>query len=815
MKITSAARSSTAVSLCLALCSASFGSPAWAQLAAKPATSESATAELSRGVRLRSFALDAGVPLSHVDLLPPAAAPSLPPSAATQARPGVAAPTESGVASAEGASISEGLAPLDTAAALADEAGAYAERLPDAPRKPTAFERAARRVAELKAAFERRVDSLATPDVREGAVKSATQDGEPAPHYLAPTSAADKDKVAQGGGDTAPPTPPSDPKKPAFGWFGLGTTVATLIGALLIMQVGLEAQGASMAQLTENAFGDFSILAQVSIFSSIGSMIGQQLAAPVIAKVGLAKTYYVANFLRALSIGVMVFLLGTHAMPLTLMYAFYAFNGVVTGVAATADGTLRKIIIGSKPGSQERFRVFWQFTAEVVGVIAPIAFGTLVSAIGPSFVTAIYPATIVAGLMLLLAKKVMPTEKALLLGESTGFKSTVKGILATVLNALLHPFQTLGKLFTALRKIAVAVYNGAKAGLLWLVKTVRYAATSPAGAWKDLKEWARASALNQGFRLVWNTKILRYAFLGAAVFDIQNVFIYRLYAPGYGKLIAGAAGMSAIAGMIVGLFSLGGLILAGCLLLVRRHAQAKASAEGGTPAGPSAIERWQASLSRAVADGSAPLWKRALAKVVAALRVVGRFLAPVGRVLSAFGNRFADAAAKLLDQTPKAGEAPASFEARGVLRALLLGVPAVALLATFALTLPALGTVVALPAALAWAGALTVPAAALIVFGFFQVAASIKLNSFFVDNLPDPAQDPANKAKLQQGIAFEGSAMTAMSIVGMLSMKPMFGHLSTFNPFPYIAWATIPLALAIFFIFRKLSAEIKASAAAK
>ena len=565
------------------------------------------------------------------------------------------------------------------------------ERLskPDQLRFLDAVKRLDRSFKALRRAFAERRDSS---DLRPASRADSELSGKPAstPAGASPlrsgAAPAPLAKPAPRDADArrSPPAPkeegPGAPKK-GPGWFGLGAAAATFLAALLAMQLGLEAQGQAMATLTEKAFGDFSILAQVSIFSQIGAMAGQQLAQPIIGRLGLAKTYYAGHFLRAASIGAMIFLLGTGMMPLGLMYVFYLANGVMTGIATTADGTLRKMLIGTGGGRQERFRVVWQMSAEVIGAAAPIAFGALVSVIGPSLVTAIYPATIVAGLLILIARKVLPKDAALTLAGADGKAGA-----------------------------------GGKGGLLAALKSL----------WRTMVE---------GKDVVLRNPVLKYSALGAAMFDILNVFLYRLLAPGYGKIVAGAAGMSPIQGMIVGLFSFGGLLTAVMLLALQRGS--KQAARAAAPAQSEDAQR------------------------------------------------------------------------RSVLRWTLLGAPAVLLLGTMALSTPTLGSLVALPPFLKWAGALTLPAVAMIPFGFLQVAASIKLNSFFTDNLPDPEKDPANKELVQKAVAFQGSAMTLLSVIGMLAMKPLFGHLGTFNPFPYLAIATIPLALGLFFVQRKLAAATK------
>lgn len=728
----------TALLISFTLVHISFGPEAWAKIAPIANVSApingSASAAAGTATRLQNAASTTMPILTTLSASPttmsaPAAIRSLPVSAMNAAAaPTAALPTRSAAS-----------APIESAPEEKPAAAAGETSIEAGPKTAKIGGRIAARFAELKNFFGRKsAQSVETATAAPGDSPAVAADKAAAHSTESGLTASTPQNMDQSGGDRAPPaaTPTSAQTAPKS-WFGLGATITILLAAMLTMQVGLEAQGASMAQLTENAFGDFSILAQVSIFASVGSMLGQQLAQPVIGKLGLAKTYYVAHFLRAISIGAMVFLLGTGAMPLSLMYLFYAANGIMTGIAATADGTLRKMIIGSAPGAQEKFRTIWQFTAEVIGVIAPIAFSALVVSIGPSIVTGIYPAAIILALMLLLAKKVLPSEAVAALGEKTGLVETLKQIGTGILDTVIHPIRIAISIAKAIKNAMVGGVVGAKDAVVGGVKTTGSSITHPVSAVRGFGQWFKSTSMYKGFQLVWHTPVLRYSFLGAASFDILNVFLYRLFAPGYGKLIAGAAGMSPIAGMVVGLFSFGGLVTALMLLAMQR---------------------------------------------------------------------------KLKKQAAQSEEAAAESQRKSMLRWTMLGVPAVLMIASFALNLPTLGAVVALPAFLSWAGALTLPAALMIPFGFFQVAASIKLNSFFIDSLPDPKTDPANKEKVQQGIAFGGSAMTLLSILGMLTMKPMFGHLATFNPFPWIAAATIPLAAAIFIIQRKLSAATKPAA---
>lgn len=487
----------------------------------------------------------------------------------------------------------------------------------------------------------------------------------------------------------APEQKPAETGKKGKGWFGLGAIVAGLIGGMLIMQLGLEGQGAAMAQLTEDAFGDFSILAQVAIFASIGSMIGQQLSQFFSSRFGLTKTFYAAHIFRAVSLATMVFLLGTGHMALPLMFVFYALNGVVTGIAATAQGTLQKFLLAQQGVSQQKFRTWWQLLAEIVAVPAPMILGALVLSVGAGWITAIYPAAIVLALLLFMMLKVIPLSSA----------KRIENMVADAGKAAATPAAT------------------------------QAPGAPKVGAWQKVKNAFKQIFANmeEGKDFVFKNAVLKYSLAGAVIFDLMNVLIYRLITPGYGKLVAGSAGMAAVQGNLVGMFSLGGLILAAVFLILEKRDKKKNA--GKTEAELAAVER------------------------------------------------------------------------SSMLRWTMLGIPALGLLAVMAFNL-------VLPFApvmfmdINWVPG-TVLALAMIPFGFMQVAASIKLNSYFQERLP------SDSSKVQKALAFSGSAMTALSIVLMLALKPLFGDIAAFNPFPYLAMALVPLGAAVFYIQRKLANATK------
>ncbi|MBI3566496.1 MAG: hypothetical protein HY079_14980 [Elusimicrobia bacterium] len=736
MNIKSRAMRTMAALISLALVHASFGPAAWAAAVNTAVSGSVGDAGSSAGASVNSAAAVAAVPTSAV--MPLTSAPSLvafaapsayvspiaaamPASALTAgaAYRGAAQPAAAVPTALPGASLHAPAAPsLHAAPAASTPESASAKTAPAAPalsevsaasiesgpRTKSAGSRISRRFAELKAYFGGK-SAQTTPAESEAAVPAAltgvdTNEPTLSAHTNAlAASPKDGDKVAQSGGDNAPPAPApqtpgddgKDGKKSNKGaLFGLGLAGFSIIGYMLAMQVGLEAQGVAMPQLTENAFKDFTLLPLVTVFASIGSMIGQPMAKFFIDHLGMSKTFYAAHILRALSLGTMVVLFGTGMMSMPLMMGFYLLNGIVTGVASTAEGTLRKLILAEKGVSMQSFRTWWQLLAETLAVPAPIFFGALVhtlGAVGAPIVTAVYPVTILLGLMLAYFLKIYPLKDV---------------------------------------KKAAAAADAANAAAS-AAATPNAPAPAKKGVWAGIKAAAGKifSNMEAGKNYVMSVPYLKYSLTAAAVFDLFNVIIYRLIAPGYGKMTGGAAGLSAVQGNLVGMFSLGGLLLSVVFLALESRAKAKAK--------------------------NAP-------------------------------------------QTP---EAAAAAERSSMLRWMFAGVPALALLGlmAFHMALPLAPLIIGgtnyMPA--------SVFAAALIPFGFFQVAASIKLNSYFQEKLP---QDPD---KVQKALAFSGSVMTALSIVTMLAMRPLFSAVDLFNPFPWVAGALIPIAAALIWMHRLLA----------
>ncbi|HXS99420.1 MAG TPA: hypothetical protein VN915_01995 [Elusimicrobiota bacterium] len=638
------------------------------------------------------------------------AAASAAPTSARSAAPALAAtPAASTPAKGDESANASAQAP-----AAAPAVSGASEKLESGPRTAGIGARMSRRVAELKNFLSGRRDAGAMPAAssESASVSAAVNAGALRSSGLAAASKSSGDKVSQSGGDNAPPAPaapasPEPSKKSKAAWFGLGAAGISIIAYALTMQVGLEAQGVAMPQLTQNAFKDFTLLPLVTVFASIGSMIGQPMSKFFTEKFGLAKTFYAAHALRALSLGAMVVLFGTGMMSMPLMMAFYFMNGIVTGVAATAEGTLKKLILTEKGVTMQSFRTWWQLLAESLAVPAPIIFGGLVATLGvmgAPLVTAVYPVTILLGLILAYILHVYPLKDV---------KKASAQAAAQAKEAAPAPETAPAADPAAAAAAAAAAPASAPAA-----KT---------GVWTAIKSAAKKifSNMEEGKNFVMSIPYLKYSLMGAVAFDLFNILIYRLIAPGYGKMTGGEAGLSAVQGNIVGMFSLGGLLLSVVFITMESMAKKKAAKSPLTP------------------------------------------------------------------------EAAAAAERSSMLRWFMVGIPALALLGTMALH-------IALPfAPLVLLGTNWMPssvlAAALVPFGFFQVAASIKMNSYFQEKLPQDA------GKVQKALAFSGSVMTALSILTILAMRPLFTAVSVFNPFPWLAMALLPIGVGLFFLRRKLA----------
>ncbi|MBI5238830.1 MAG: MFS transporter [Elusimicrobia bacterium] len=523
-------------------------------------------------------------------------------------------------------------------------------------------------IGTLKSLFSTRKDAGEVPAVAaEASGKTAVS--------LAPSSetapAADEKS-------SLPAPQPADEKEGGKGWFGMGKSAVMFIAALLVGQIGVEALGASMPALVQKTFGDFTVVAQLGIFASIAGIIGRTIGPVAVAKFGLKKTYLGATVTRLISISALCALLATGHMTLPLMMAFYSINGLLQGVALTAETSIPPALVGQNPAALERFWTWEQTLLEIIGVTGPIATGAIIASMGflPALIA--FPASFAIAIAILaLTLKIPQKVEAMRLAD-------------------LEKKAAEGKKMTA--------------GAIF-------------------KEFFRK--IGQGAKIVWHNPVLRTSFLGFTVYMMLNPFLYAMLAPAYGMALVGAANPELAAGIygtMTGLYSLGGLL--GGLLMMLEQKKIKRLKEGK--------------------DGQAPI----------------------------------------------TDEQENEILRKSMLRWMVWGTVGLLGIATMAIPLPALATLVALPSFLSWAGSLTLPALALIPFGVAQVVSYLKLRSFFQSKVPE--KDMAD------AMGFFGSASLAVSTVGLLALKYLFKGVAGFTPFIYIALALIPLAAYYIYLTRHL-----------
>lgn len=556
-------------------------------------------------------------------------------------------------------------------------------------------------------------------------------------------------------GQDAPPVPPDAPRQPApagdegkGGALGLGLPALSFIGALLVAQVGVEAMGNAMPVLVQQVFGSFAVVAQIAIFSSIAGIIGRQLAPMIIQKYGLRKVYLATELARMLSITAMLALLATGHMSLTGMMAFYSINGLVGGVALTAETSIPPALVGQDELKLQRFWTWEQTLLEIIGIIGPIAAGSAVDSYGAATVLIAYPVAFLAAIAILFLTLRIPAklelmrkadlEKAKNAGHDPEKERANAGALAAG-QAAVAALLGVGTL--------LALLNGAwlGAGLLaagtlslgLLAARLRARVRDPRLTLNKAENVFGAffARVARGAKLVWGNPLLRYAFLGYSVYMMLNPFLYSILAPAYGLLIGGKAGMGGIFGTVAGLYSLGGLL--GGLYMAREQSKAdKAQREGSmTP------EQVNESLRKSMI----------------------RMMMWTIPTLAAFATVF---------------------------------LPNPAFLASLAIPYPFISGYFIAP------GTVTLFALALIPFGFAQVISTVKLRSYFQAKVGDPSD-------MADAMGFFGSASLIISTIGLQSLSWLFQHTSGLTPFMVFGGVLVPLAVAYFLLTRRLDRSAK------
>ena len=177
-----------------------------------------------------------------------------------------------------------------------------------------------------------------------------------------------------------PPQPPNDPKPKTS--MSLSRPLAFFLLALVLAQVGIEAQNAGLPPLIAKVFGSVSVAADVGMTASIAELVGT-LAAPIVAKkLGLKGAYLWSTSLRVATGGLIAGLLAANWLGMTGLVALFAVDALLLGVSLTAEKSIPAVMLNQDQRKLERFKAARQTAIETVAAIVPIATGALVAACG-------------------------------------------------------------------------------------------------------------------------------------------------------------------------------------------------------------------------------------------------------------------------------------------------------------------------------------------------------------------------------------------------------------------------------------------------
>ncbi|MBI4061296.1 MAG: hypothetical protein HY403_07680 [Elusimicrobia bacterium] len=351
------------------------------------------------------------------------------------------------------------------------------------------------RFAELKAAFdEKKVEDISSA---EGAARSprstlaaAESDGEP-------SAAAE------------PPAPAKPPR--AGGLLGFSKPLVFFLVALIIAEIGIEAQTAVIPPLIAKVFGDVSIASQVGMAASLAEFAGAVVAPIASKRLGLKKAYLWSTGLRIATGGLVAGLLAANWLGIGGLVALLAFESLLLGVSYITEKSIPAVIVDQDQAKLERFKAARQIGVETVATLVPIATGALVASFG--FVPALiaFPAAMAVSMTLVAVTLRLPDK---------------------------------------LSSIKDADLPGPKAG--------------------SLREFFKS--FGQGASEIARKPVLLLSLLAYSFVDAPTSLIYWLLAPAFALHLAGPGAelaATAYSGMITGLYSLGAII--GSLLVMRQQ----------------------------------------------------------------------------------------------------------------------------------------------------------------------------------------------------------------------------------------------------
>lgn len=177
-----------------------------------------------------------------------------------------------------------------------------------------------------------------------------------------------------------PPKPPDEPRGRTF--FGFSKPLAFFLAALILAQVGIESQNAGLPPLIAKVFGSASVVADVGMTAALAELAGT-IAAPIVAKkLGLKGAYAWSAGLRVATGGLIAGLLAANWLSLTGLVALFAVDAVLLGVALITEKSIPAVLLNQDQRKLEHFKAARQTAVEVVATIVPIATGALVAAAG-------------------------------------------------------------------------------------------------------------------------------------------------------------------------------------------------------------------------------------------------------------------------------------------------------------------------------------------------------------------------------------------------------------------------------------------------
>jgi hypothetical protein len=393
----------------------------------------------------------------------------------------LAAPALTPAPSAVMAARIEAVRPVLAAKALAPLRPAAAAPLPSAPTPEKARQTQAR-FDELKAAFD---EKRAEPPV-------AAED--------APAAPLSRAEVEPRRAHDEPPAPPDGPRGRKF--LGFSKPLAFFLLALVLAQVGIEAQNAGLPPLIAKVFGNVSVVADVGMTASIAELVGT-LAAPIVAKkLGLKGAYVWSTGLRVATGGLIAGLLAAGWLSVGGLVALFAVDALLLGTSLITEKSIPAVILNQDQKKLEHFKAARQTAIELVATVVPIATGALVAALG--FIPA------------LVAFPVAVTLSIALVSRTLNFHGKISGLDG---HGLPGPGE--GSLLT--------YFHHLKEGVVEIART-------PA---------------------------LLYSVLTYSLVYVPISLVYWFMAPAYALHLAGAGHetlAAAYGGMMIGLYSLGGIV---------------------------------------------------------------------------------------------------------------------------------------------------------------------------------------------------------------------------------------------------------------